>query len=186
LDNSQFSRLQAFMKDSLSQKLPGYENMKPIFTSQHISTNYCIEGKQQSYELYFNRTFKQQDKPVSGLEKASEQMAFLDKIPIEEQITALMETLEDPSKTCDQYAKMVHHYREQRLDKLLNLSEEEEMVEEFTDVLLVNRNKDWIPKLEKMLASDRLFIAVGAGHLPGPKGVIALLRARGFTVRPLL
>lgn len=42
------------------------------------------------------------------------------------------------------------------------------------------RNADWIPKLEKILAQDKVFIAVGADHLTGPRGVVALLAKRGY------
>src|SRR5690606_20806028 len=35
------------------------------------------------------------------------------------------------------------------------------------------RNADWIPKLEKLLGQDNVFIAVGADHLTGPRGVVA-------------
>jgi uncharacterized protein YbaP (TraB family) len=42
------------------------------------------------------------------------------------------------------------------------------------------RNADWIPKLEKILAQGDVFIAVGADHLSGPKGVVALLQKRGY------
>lgn len=42
------------------------------------------------------------------------------------------------------------------------------------------RNADWIPKLEKLLRQDKVFIAVGADHLTGPRGVVALLAKRGY------
>ena len=48
------------------------------------------------------------------------------------------------------------------------------------DQLLYSRNRDWIPKLEKILAPGDVFVAVGADHLIGPRGVIAQLRAKGF------
>jgi uncharacterized protein YbaP (TraB family) len=52
----------------------------------------------------------------------------------------------------------------------------------FQEQILFARNRDWIPKLERILARGNAFIAVGADHLMGPKGVPALLRAKGYTV----
>jgi uncharacterized protein YbaP (TraB family) len=43
-----------------------------------------------------------------------------------------------------------------------------------------DRNRDWIPKLEEILAAGGAFIAVGADHLTGGRGVIALLAGRGY------
>jgi hypothetical protein len=49
--------------------------------------------------------------------------------------------------------------------------------------LLVERNRNWIPKIEALFARPRpAFVVVGAAHLVGPDGLIALLRAKGYTV----
>lgn len=50
--------------------------------------------------------------------------------------------------------------------------------------LLVDRNKAWLPALNTRLRQPRpQLIIVGAAHLYGRDGLIALLRARGFEVR---
>jgi uncharacterized protein YbaP (TraB family) len=50
-------------------------------------------------------------------------------------------------------------------------------------VLLDDRNQAWLPKITAMLREKHtFFITVGAGHLTGPKGVPALLRAAGYTL----
>jgi uncharacterized protein len=52
--------------------------------------------------------------------------------------------------------------------------------------LLDNRNRNWIPKIEGYLGSGSVyFVVVGAAHLGGPNGVIALLKGRGYTVEQL-
>jgi uncharacterized protein YbaP (TraB family) len=50
------------------------------------------------------------------------------------------------------------------------------------DVLVYKRNADWIPKLSKIFEDDNVFVAVGADHLIGPRGVIELLKKAGFSV----
>ncbi len=57
---------------------------------------------------------------------------------------------------------------------------------ELRDALLVQRNKDWMVKLEPVLAkAERPLIAVGAAHLVGDDGLTAMLEDRGYTVRRL-
>jgi uncharacterized protein YbaP (TraB family) len=58
-------------------------------------------------------------------------------------------------------------------------------IDRLDQVLVYDRNTDWIPKLEQIMAGGAAFIAVGADHLTGPRGVIALLRARGWTAARL-
>ena len=55
-------------------------------------------------------------------------------------------------------------------------------IDKLDEKLVYARNDDWIPKLEKLFATGGVFVAVGADHLSGPRGVIALLAARGFKV----
>lgn len=52
--------------------------------------------------------------------------------------------------------------------------------------LLDNRNRNWIPKIESYLQNGRpCFVVVGAAHLGGPNGLIALLKGRGYIVEQL-
>ena len=55
----------------------------------------------------------------------------------------------------------------------------------YEDLLLVRRNRNWIPVMGEMMMAKPTFFAVGAGHLGGDEGVVALLREAGYTVKPL-
>ncbi len=59
---------------------------------------------------------------------------------------------------------------------------EDETVASLNDKLGTERNKTWLPKLEALHAAGGAFVAVGAGHLRGPDGLVALLRDDGYTV----
>jgi uncharacterized protein YbaP (TraB family) len=55
----------------------------------------------------------------------------------------------------------------------------------FYDVLLVQRNQLWLPRIEGLLESKKpqsTFITVGMAHLIGPDGLVAQMRAKGYTV----
>jgi uncharacterized protein len=81
---------------------------------------------------------------------------------------------------------MAAAYRNQQLSKLEELIKNEEFgVDNFTDLLLYNRNTAWVKKLEDIFIKQSATIAVGAGHLPGEKGVISLLRKAGYKVEPV-
>jgi uncharacterized protein YbaP (TraB family) len=180
-----YQRISSFMKDSLSTPLPFYQMFKPIFISQHISSNYCNTSAQESYEMYFSQLFKKAKKPISGLETIEAQMKYLDEMTLEEQAQGLLQTIENPGEACSQYAEMVSVYRQQDLNKLMEMMGESEEVGDHLDKLLDERNQNWISQIEALVAKESVFIAVGAGHLPGPKGVIELLRKQGYQVNPL-
>ena len=54
----------------------------------------------------------------------------------------------------------------------------------YEDVLLNRRNRNWIPVMGKFMRDKPTLFAVGAGHLGGPSGVVALLRKEGYRVEP--
>ncbi len=55
----------------------------------------------------------------------------------------------------------------------------------FEREMLADRNRAWLPRLEAHFTTPEVFVAVGAGHLYGADGLLALLRARGFVVTRL-
>jgi hypothetical protein len=52
-------------------------------------------------------------------------------------------------------------------------------------ILLTKRNKNWVQQLNAIMKKESVFVAVGAGHLPGEEGLISLLRNEGYTIKPL-
>jgi uncharacterized protein YbaP (TraB family) len=52
--------------------------------------------------------------------------------------------------------------------------------------LLVARNRNWLPQLEALFnRSGRAFVVVGAAHLIGPDGLIAMLQAKGYVLEQM-
>lgn len=69
-----------------------------------------------------------------------------------------------------------------RIDELL-LRDSRRKYPQIHRALLTDRNVAWVPRIEALLATPEIeFVLVGAAHLPGPDGLMALLQARGCTV----
>lgn len=65
----------------------------------------------------------------------------------------------------------------------LTVAEADKQMAETKDMVLDTRNKNWIPVIEDAAAqNDHIIIAVGAAHLPGDLGVIALLDQNGWAI----
>ncbi|HEY5392984.1 MAG TPA: TraB/GumN family protein, partial [Hanamia sp.] len=58
--------------------------------------------------------------------------------------------------------------------------------EKYDDLLLKDRNKNWVEQLNTIMKRESVFVAVGAGHLVGENGLVSLLRKEGYTVEPLV
>jgi uncharacterized protein YbaP (TraB family) len=56
----------------------------------------------------------------------------------------------------------------------------------FKRLMLTERNADWLTPLRRYLDEGDAVVVIGAAHLPGTDGVVALLRDQGYSVEPVL
>lgn len=185
LSEEDYAYLQQFMRDSLPIQIPMYQMIKPIFVVQQVTSSYCLDGLPASYEMVFMQHAQKSDKEMAGLESVEEQMKYLDSIPLSSQAAQLMEAVRNPRAACAEYARMLRLYRQQDLDGLLRMAAEDPDMAKELGGLLDERNLNWVAQLDDRMKAASLFVAVGAGHLPGQGGVINLLRAKGYRVRPM-
>jgi hypothetical protein len=118
------------------------------------------------------------------------QMSIFDTIPYKLQAMQLLKIVDDAGKAdsteTKEYDQLMEAYKDQDLGRLEELTKTTDVgIANFTDILLYNRNRNWVEKLKTIMADRPVIVAVGAGHLPGDKGVINLLRKAGYTVKPV-
>ncbi len=169
-----------------------FERVKPMFLSamagEDMSGGGGLQsGKIKSYEMEFMEMAKTAQLETAGLETIEYQMSIFDSIPYPAQAEMLVESIRSGGDTeSDQFSEMVRLYKAQDLAGMQEMFDSEEGgLGDFEDVMLNNRNRNWIPVMEKMMSEKVTFFAVGAGHLGGEVGVISLLREKGYTLRPL-
>lgn len=167
-----------------------FQRMKPmfltIFASGDINPGDIQSGKMKSYEMEFAKVAKEKSLPTAGLETIDFQIGIFDQIPYEDQATMLVESIVSSDSGSDQFKMMVDIYKKQNISKMQTMMKGDETIEEYEDILLVGRNKNWIPIMKTMMAENPTFFAVGAGHLGGDMGVIKLLMKEGFKVTPVI
>lgn len=128
---------------------------------------------------------------VQGLETLEEQLSFLENMPIEQQLTLLDLALADYQKVAEVHDQMVDVYVDGGLGELEKLSDEQfsrmdqEIEHYFMSQGIDARNQRMLGNLLPMLRQSRVFVAVGALHLPGEQGLLNLLRQQGFSLKPL-
>jgi len=82
--------------------------------------------------------------------------------------------------------KLDEAYRKGDLDMLDSLEKKMETSAAFNEQFLYRRNEVQANSIDSILKKNSLFVAVGAAHLPGDRGVIELLRKKGYKLRPVL
>lgn len=162
-----------------------YGAMKPFFILQTLSQNY-FDASAKSYDLTIMSLAAEKNIPLIGLETIEEQLGFFDEIPMASMAEMILETIRNQEEEKESTLKLMEFYSKEKVDKLIPLLEKQSVeIMNFEDVFLYNRNMAWVPKIEKEIKNKACFVAVGAAHLFGKKGLIELLRAAGYTVTPI-
>ncbi|WP_113922538.1 TraB/GumN family protein [Cognataquiflexum aquatile] len=180
----QASALDKFLTTSYGAGLDQLGILKPFVLSSMVLVKMLPCTEQSSYELFLTEKAKEKSKTVKGLETVAFQMGVFDQIPQKLQIDELGKMVTNP-EGMEEFDKLVGAYLDQDLDRLYDLITENDMFREYGNLLLEDRNKNWIPKIEEMVKEQTTFIAVGSGHLGSETGVIALLRKAGYTVEAI-
>ena len=128
---------------------------------------------------------------VVGLETLEQQLSFLENMPMEQQLSLLDKALEDYDKVEVIHRQMVDSYLTGDLDALTAQADEQldeldpETRRYFVEQGIDQRNHRMVESLLTHLGENRVFVAVGALHLPGETGLISLLRDQGYELEPL-
>jgi uncharacterized protein YbaP (TraB family) len=84
------------------------------------------------------------------------------------------------------YSKLEDAYRTGNLDLLDTINKVNSTSAAFDEKFLYKRNEIQASSIDSILKTKQaLFVGVGAAHLPGQRGVIELLRRKGYTLRPI-
>ncbi|MCW8919175.1 MAG: TraB/GumN family protein [Gammaproteobacteria bacterium] len=132
-----------------------------------------------------------QGKKRKPLESVNEQLAIFTAFTLEEQRLMLRNVLASYQHYPALFEQMTEAYLAGDLDLLMQLGEENPMSDDpvlqqrLKARLLTQRNRRMAERMEPLLTQPGLFIAIGALHLPGDDGVIALLRQRGYQLQPV-
>lgn len=140
------------------------------------------------FDGYFQKAAKEANKPVVGLETMDFQIKTLYQgKSLERQKTMLMCMVNNTAYHEQNLIALTRAFFAKDLAKMWEITKEKEnkscdSTPEEDAQLIDNRNIDWLTKLPAIMADKSTLIAVGAGHLPGDKGVLSLLRQAGYTV----
>jgi uncharacterized protein YbaP (TraB family) len=126
-------------------------------------------------------------KPIQGLETAREQLEIMARLPEKQQREFLLYSVEDAERMASEVDKLVAAWRRGDATGMAKLLQEG--FDEYPDLyrpLTVDRNRKWIPQIERLLEGrDDYLVVVGALHLVGTDSVIDLLERKGYKVKQL-
>jgi uncharacterized protein YbaP (TraB family) len=170
---------------------------KPWIVTMILSVSECERHKVQNGARVLDMKIAEMGKArgldVVGLETIPAQLESLAAVPEQQQLDMLRSSLRFADRTDDMMETLVQLYLSRKISAAmpfqLALARQAGVSDQafagFQQKLIVERNEKMLAVAEPLLDKGGVFVAIGALHLPGEKGLVALLRQSGYTVSPI-
>lgn len=196
LSPEDFATANKFCKENLMMDLTMAPKLKPAFLLNNVVVIAYVKhignfNPQEQLDTFFQTEATKKGKKVDGLETPAFQFDLLfNGYSLQRQAQLLMCTLNNIDTEVESLKKLTDAYMKQDLSAMLRISEERkgnqcDPLPGEEDAMITNRNQAWAQKLPAIMKTAPTFVAVGALHLPGEKGLLNLLKNQGYTVEPV-
>lgn len=198
LEESDWQRLRARMAD---RGIPSFmaAKFKPIFISMMLGSSPCDLRKQMSgiagIDERLAKVLAEEGHDTRSIEDVSTVVKLLDGFTSEEQIAMIKLSLDMPQDPDDLQRTLLDLYHAEDIallwefGRMLMLDHggpnAQADFDKFERMFLTGRNQGWAELLDTQTAGKSVFVAVGAGHLPGKIGLLHMLEQRGFAIKRL-
>ena len=142
----------------------------------------------QTFDGYFQQEAAAKGKSVGALETIDFQIETLYKsMTMERQKQLLLCLADNMEFNEEQTENVIKAFFSQDLDGIekamdAKLNNTCDGTPEEKETLIYKRNDNWMKQMPEIMKQKATFFAVGAGHLPGERGLLAQLKKAGYTV----
>ena len=163
-----------------------FRQMKPwmvAITVQTLALQRLGFDPEHGIDKHFFDASTQAGKRFMALETAAEQIDFLDRLSPKTQDIMLRESVDSADAELAEIKEIAAAWRAgdaAAVERIMLKGYDD--APEIYQTLLVDRNRRWMPKIESCLQTQSCFVVVGAAHLVGKEGLVALLRQKGYMV----
>ncbi|MGN6531375.1 MAG: TraB/GumN family protein [Ginsengibacter sp.] len=179
----EYKRLESYFSDTLKMPMLLFQKAKPYFLVALLYPRMMNCSNPSGVEEELMKIAKDDKKEIHGLETIQFQASVFDSIPYEWQAKELLKNIDSFSVYKNEFETMLDFYKNQEMDSLKTMLGKSEFgSDKYDDLLLKNRNKNWVKQLKQIMKNKSVFVAVGAGHLVGDAGLISLLEKAGYKV----
>ena len=199
LTADEMQRLNAYMDKLLGMNLdnPLLKSQMGKMTPMALSTQLQVVqymkltpgfNPMKLIDVHFQKVAKKAGKTVVGLETVDFQIETLYKgTTLERQKQQLLCMVDNDGYYALQMKELSAAYFAQNMQALLEITDEKmgnlcDSTPQEEEALIYGRNAAWVEKMPAMMGEASTLFVVGAAHLPGEKGVLELLKAKGYTV----
>ena len=164
-------------------KITGYDlklfnTSLPMMLTNLMAERFLSQDMAVSLDELLWNFAKENDRIILGVETLAEQLEIMQKIPLELQVKSFLDAVKNIKAFRKATLKITEVYQSGDILKLQKMSKKS--IGGLRKILLYDRNIIMADRIGKMMEEQSIFIAIGAGHLAGKKGVLRLLKQQGY------
>ena len=176
-----YTRLCRILQKAFAFPLPHYDRLRPMIVVNLISERLLARERLVSLDAYLWERANAGGLPTTGLESYAFQQRLLTELPLAQQLRDLLALGRHPGKYKRHTQRLADYYAAGDLTGLYRATRRG--AGGMRRVLIFARNARMAERFDELAREQALFAAVGAAHLPGGKGMLRLLKHRGWRVR---
>lgn len=158
-----------------------YRRLRPSIILQLLGEQVLAADRPLALDAYLWHYAREAGKELVGIETFAEQLELLQSLPVEPQVRSLAAVARNFASFRRQLMHLAACYEKGDLQRLYQLSRRQ--AGGARKSLLLERNRIMAERLDPLLRNHSLFAALGAAHLGGQKGVLRLLKLKGWKVK---
>lgn len=174
-------RLENFLLKRFHLPVSEFANNQPIVLTNFLTTLAFQQDQQQSLDETLYAFAKAENRTMLGLETFEEQLAVMKKMTVKSQVKQLIGLTKNFNKYRKSLNKLAEMYSRGDIQQLYKSSKKS--MGKMKKPMIYDRNVIMADRFEAIVAEQSLFCGIGAGHLAGKKGVLKLLKEKGFKVK---
>lgn len=183
-----FYRYPFMVKNPKKEELGAYISFEDrrINSILYRTNEYSQNFEEETYlDMFIYQAGKKFGKPVVALEDLQESSALVGRASMNAVKPKPDEWLQKKMQEQDPMSLLQDAYRNRNIN-MLDSIDKAMYTKHYLKNMLFIRNQNMANKLDSVIKTAKVFAGIGAAHLPGEKGVIAMLREKGYAVKPLV
>lgn len=177
-----YNKMKKLFKKSFNIDLDPMKNLFPILISNRIAESILESERQIPLDSFLWKKAKEKGLILKGMEKLVDQLSVMNNISMEYQLKQLVDIRRNPKSYRRKIIKLLELYQQEKIHKIYQLTKKS--LGKFRDLMLYSRNENMAKVIIGNSSVPSLYV-MGAAHLGGHFGVLALLKREGIKVHPV-
>ncbi len=183
LPKKRFEKYRAILLKSTGLDLQQFDQVLPFMTVNLVTEQLLGRDMPEPLDQHLWAFAKKSEKSLHGIETLQEQMEVLRKITFDEQLKMLNGLCSNIAKFRQYLVRLAELYEASEVQALYKMVKKNS--KSLRPLMIYERNQIMANRITTLMQERRMFLAIGAAHLGGGKGVLRLLKNQGFKLTPI-